>query len=197
VFTGLVQKIGRVAARTRSRGNLMLSIEAEELPTQLTAGSSVCVNGVCLTVTKPGRRFEVEVGTETLSRTTLSTLRVGGKVNLETPMRASSVFGGHFVTGHVDVTARIRDIRRLPGSEVWSIEVPGEIARYIVTKGSIAVDGISLTVASVEREAFTVALIPHTIESTALKGKRPGDLVNLEADILAKHIERLMEKKRR
>jgi len=192
MFTGLVQEVGRVAARSRSGGNLRLAIEAERLASELGKGSSICVNGACLTVTRPGRRFEVEVGAETTSRTTLSGLRVGDKVNLETPVNPSSAFGGHFVTGHVDGTARIKDIRRGSGKEVWRIEIPSEIAKYVVEKGSVAVDGISLTVASVESRVFTVALIPHTLESTTLKGKRPGDMVNLEADILAKHVEKLM-----
>jgi riboflavin synthase len=192
MFTGLVQEVGRVAARSRSGGNLKLSIETGHLASELDAGSSISIDGVCLTVTRPGHRFEVEAGEETLARTTLSNLRVGGKVNLETAVKPSSSFGGHFVTGHVDGIARIKDIRKLAGTQVWRIGLPAEIARYVVERGSIAVDGISLTVASLQPDSFAVALIPQTLESTTLKGKRPGDMVNLEADILAKHVSRLI-----
>lgn len=192
MFTGLVQEVGRVATIARSGGNLRLTIEAKDVSSDLIAGSSVCVNGVCLTVVKPGKRFLVEVGEETLSRTNLLTLRAGSKVNLETPMKPSSTFGGHLVTGHVDTTTKIEAIRRLAGSQVWRIETPESVDRYVVDKGSICVDGISLTVASVEPKSFTVALIPYTLESTTLKDKRPGDTVNIEVDILAKHIEKLI-----
>lgn len=192
MFTGLVQEVGRVAAIARSGGNLKLTIESRDVSSDLIAGGSVCVNGVCLTVIKPGNRFRVEVGEETLSRTNLLTLRAGSKVNLETPMKPSSTFGGHIVTGHVDTTARIEAIKRLAGSQVWRIGTPESVGRFIVEKGSICVDGISLTVASVEPKSFTVSLIPHTLESTTLKSKRAGDRVNLEADILAKHIEKLI-----
>jgi riboflavin synthase len=194
MFTGLVQEVGRVAATSRSGGNLRLTIEAGSISAELGNGSSICVNGVCLTVVRPGRRFEVEVSKETASRTTLSSLRSGAKVNLETPVKPSSFFGGHFVTGHVDSTARLESIKHLSGSEVWRIAIPAGIARYIVEKGSIAVDGISLTVASIESGALTVALIPHTLKSTTLKNRRPGDILNIEADILAKHVEKLIGK---
>jgi riboflavin synthase len=192
LFTGLVQEVGRVLATTRLRGNLRLTIEAENIAAEVDLGSSVCVNGVCLTAVRPGRRFEVEVGRETLDRTNLSQLRAGSRVNLENPVKPTSLFGGHFVTGHVDATARIKSIKRQTGSEVWEIETPEAVRNYIVEKGSVCVEGASLTVASVNPESFTVSLLPHTLESTTLCEKHPHDLVNIEADILAKHIEKLL-----
>lgn len=194
MFTGLVQEIGKVISVSRMRGNLRLSIEAVNVSSEMDSGSSVCVNGACLTVISPGRRFEVEVGQETLSRTNLSELKAGTRVNLESPMTPLSFFGGHFVTGHVDTTARIRSIKQPSGSQLWEIETPQMMERYIVEKGSVCVEGVSLTVASVKPRAFTASLIPHTLASTTLKDKRPGDKVNIEADILAKHIEKLMDR---
>ncbi len=192
MFTGLVQEIGKVLGTARSGGNLRLTIEAEGVAAEIELGSSVCVNGVCLTVVRPGKRFEVEVGKETLDRTNLSLLRTGSRVNLENPVKPTSAFGGHFVTGHVDATARIKSVTRQGGSQVWDIEAPKAVRNYIVEKGSACVEGVSLTVASVKPESFTVSLLPHTLESTTLSEKRPHDLVNIEADILAKHVEKLL-----
>ncbi|MFQ5905878.1 MAG: riboflavin synthase [bacterium] len=192
MFTGLVQEVGKVVATSRFKGNLRLAIESKTLSSEISPGNSICVNGVCLSIVNPGRRFEVEVGQETLSRTNLSELKAGNRVNLESPMKPSSAFAGHFVTGHVDGTARIRSIRRRAGSQVWEIETPRVLDRYMVEKGNVCVDGVSLTVASVKPDYFTVSLIPHTLASTTLEGKRPGDVVNIEADILAKHIEKLI-----
>lgn len=194
MFTGLIQDMGKVISASRVRGNLRLAIETGNVSSRMERGSSICVNGACLTVIKPGRRFEVEVAQETLSRTNLLELRAGARVNLENPMTPSSLFGGHFVTGHVDTTARIKSIKQQSGSQLWEIEIPEVVERYIVEKGSVCVEGVSLTVALVKARTFTASLIPHTLTSTTLKDRRPDDKVNIEADILAKHIEKLMNR---
>jgi len=194
MFTGLVQETGKVISASRIRGCLRLTIETGNAPSGMELGSSICVNGACLTVIKAGRRFEVEAGQETISRTNLSELRAGAGVNLENPMTPSSLFGGHFVTGHVDTTASIKSIKQQSGSQLWEIETPEAVEKYIVEKGSVCLEGVSLTVASVKPRTFTASLIPHTLASTTLKDKRPGDKVNIEADILAKHIEKLMNR---
>jgi riboflavin synthase len=192
MFTGLIQEVGKVAAATRLRGNLRLAIEAKNVSSGIATGSSISVNGACLTVVKTGSRFEVEAGRETLSRTNLSGLKPGSKVNLESPVTPTSAFGGHFVTGHVDATARIKSIKPEGGSEVWEMETPGTLAKYLVEKGSVCLDGVSLTVASVKRGSFTVFLMPHTLGATTFRDKRRGDLLNIETDILAKHVEKLV-----
>jgi len=183
VFTGIVREVGRVVEFDGSR----LVVEAT---TNAAGGDSVAVDGVCLTVLD-GSRLAFDVVPETLSRTTLGALRPGDGVNIEPALRAGDPLGGHHVQGHVDGIGRVRST----GEPVW-IDAPVDILRYCVEKGSITVDGVSLTIAAVDDAGFAVALIPHTLTATTLGELEAGDAVNLEADVLAKYVERLLESPR-
>ncbi len=183
VFTGIVREIGTVAAFDGSR----LVLEAPETAAQATPGDSVSVGGACLTVVAAdGGTLSFDVVPETLSRTTLGGLAAGSHVNLEPALRVGDALGGHVVQGHVDGVGGLRERNDL----TW-FDAPAEIVRYCVEKGSIAVDGTSLTVAATDDGGFGVALIPHTLEATTLGLLEPGDHVNLEVDVLAKYVERL------
>ena len=189
MFTGIVRELGRVEALERGPGGARLRIRAPETAAGAKVGDSVAVNGVCLTATA------VENGTlafdavpETLRRSSLGRLAEGASVNLEPALRAGEPLGGHFVQGHVDGVGRVRAVT----AEGLEIEAPPELLRYAVEKGSISVEGVSLTIADLSEEAFTVALIPHTRTATTLGALSPGDEVNLEADVIAKHVERLL-----
>jgi riboflavin synthase len=189
VFTGIVREVGTVAAFDGSR----LVVTAPETEADVAVGDSVSVAGVCLTVV-PGDEGGVafDVVPETLSRTALGDLQAGDSVNLEPSLRVGDPLGGHVVQGHVDAVGRVRSITPEGESRrVW-FEAPEAIVRYCLEKGSIAVDGVSLTVAALDDDGFEVALIPHTLTVTTLGGLGPGDEVNLEADVLAKVVERLM-----
>lgn len=201
MFTGIIEAIGTVRQVTRSAGGARSYIEAGPLVEGLQAGDSIAVDGACLTVTAvKGGGFTCDLSTETLARTTLGRLRAGSRVNLERPLRLGDRLGGHLVTGHVDAMGEVADrIPQGPGSssgetegEFWRFRFPQDLAPLLVMKGSIAVDGISLTVAELSREIFGVALIPYTLRRTTLGGKRVGDPVNLEADLLGKHVARLL-----
>jgi riboflavin synthase len=180
VFTGIVREVGRVVEFDGSR----LVVDAA---TNAERGDSVAVEGVCLTVLD-GSRLAFDVVPETLSRTTLGGLRPGDRVNIEPALRVGDPLGGHNVQGHVDGIGRVRS----SGEPVW-IDAPPEILRYCIEKGSITVDGVSLTIAAIDDAGFAVALIPHTLTATTLGELEPGDPVNLEADVLAKYVERLLE----
>jgi riboflavin synthase len=189
VFTGIVREVGTVAAFDGSR----LVVTAPETEADVAVGDSVSVAGVCLTVV-PGDEGGVafDVVPETLSRTALGDLQAGDSVNLEPSLRMGDPLGGHVVQGHVDAVGRVRSITPEGESRrVW-FEAPEAIVRYCLEKGSIAVDGVSLTVAALDDDGFEVALIPHTLTVTTLGGLEPGDEVNLEADVLAKVVERLV-----
>ena len=187
MFTGIVEAVGKVAESSAAR--LVIESGMEEL----TTGQSIAVNGVCLTVTEPRQGvFTADISDETARRTSLGSLRPGSRVNLERAMPAAGRFGGHIVQGHVDGVATVDRIRQMPGSVAMSFTLPEGLARYLVEKGSVTVDGVSLTVASLATGCFSVALIPHTLQSTTLGTKVPGDLVNLEVDVLAKYVERLL-----
>jgi riboflavin synthase len=197
MFTGIVERAGTVVAAVDAGGMRRYSIEAGELTVGLGMGDSVAVNGVCLTVVAVGNgRFEVEAVDETLARSNLGLLVEGSRVNLERPMRADGRFDGHIVQGHVDGVGTVRSITPEGASlRVW-VNVPTALRRYLVEKGSVTVDGVSLTVSGVDDEGFEVVLIPHTLEITLFGGQRVGDTVNLEADVLAKYLERLLEARR-
>jgi riboflavin synthase len=193
MFTGIVEELGSVAAIDLGSESARLRLDGKLVTSDATHGASIAVNGVCLTVVEhDGACFSVDVMAETLRRSSLGALRPGDPVNLERAMAASSRFGGHIVQGHVDGTSRI--LERVPGDrwELVRFALPGDLARYVVEKGSITVDGVSLTVASVDDESFTVSLIPTTLSLTTLGHKGVGDLVNLEVDVLAKYVERLL-----
>jgi riboflavin synthase len=191
MFTGLVQATGVVRAVDPRPDGARVRVETP-LGRELSPGDSVAVGGVCLTAVEADRGgFAAHVVAETLRRSALGGLRPGARVNLELPLRASDRLGGHLVQGHVDGVGTVDAAREEGLGRVLRIVVPGELRRYVVEKGSIAVDGVSLTVAEVDDEAFEVALIPETLERTTLGAAAPGDPVNLEVDVLAKYIEKL------
>ena len=193
MFTGIVEELGRVVALERGTDSARLTVSGPLVTSDAQHGASIAVNGVCLTVVEHGSgAFTVDVMAETLRRSSLGALRPGDPVNLERAMAASGRFGGHIVQGHVDGTAVI--VERTPGDrwETVRFSLPQELGRYVVEKGSITVDGVSLTVAALDGESFTVSLIPTTLELTTLGHKAVGDPVNLEVDVLAKYVERLL-----
>ncbi|WP_433255525.1 riboflavin synthase [Streptosporangium sp. CA-135522] len=193
MFTGIVEELGEIAAIEPLRDAARMSIRGKVVTADAGHGDSIAVNGVCLTVVEvDGEVFTADVMKETLDRSCLGALRPGSRVNLERAVRADQRLGGHIVQGHVDGTGVL--LTREPDEhwEVVRISLPAELNRYVVEKGSIAVDGISLTVVSVEGEGFAVSLIPTTLQLTTLGAKQPGDPVNLEVDIIAKHVEKLV-----
>lgn len=194
MFTGLVEELGRVRAVTPNATGARLEIEATTVTDDAGLGASIAVNGCCLTVVAfDAGWFAADAVEETLSRTCLGALAPGDPVNLERPVRLSDRLGGHLVQGHVDGVGRVRERTPLPdGSTRVGIEAPGPLLRYVVEKGSIAVDGVSLTVAGVDDAGFDFALIPHTATVTTLGVKGIGASVNLEVDLVAKYIERLV-----
>jgi riboflavin synthase len=194
MFTGLIEGVGRLAAREDRAGDARLRIETGSLPFEGVAmGESIAINGACMTVVEfEAASFAVDASRETLALTTLGTLPVGAPVNLERAMRADARLGGHLVSGHVDGIGRVRDIRPDARAQRWSFAAPPELMRYIARKGSICVDGVSLTVNAVDGEGFEVALIPHTVAHTAFAATRVGDAVNLEIDLVARYVERLL-----
>lgn len=193
MFTGIVEELGEIVAIERGAESAVLSVRGPLVTGDATRGASIAVNGVCLTVVEhDGQSFSVDVMAETLNRSSLGSLRAGSKVNLERAMTASDRFGGHIVQGHVDGTAQI--LARLPGDnwDVVQFTLPPELSRYVVEKGSITVDGVSLTVSAITDDTFSVSLIPTTLELTTLGHKAVGDPVNLEVDVIAKYVERLL-----
>lgn len=193
MFTGIVEEMGSVAEVTeREKGRrLVLSLSG---PADVGVGASLCVNGVCLTAVEVGETsVAVDVIPETLRRTNLGRVVVGDAVNLERAMSANGRFDGHIVQGHVDGVGTVEELEKAGDDVVMTIKPPSSLMPYIVEKGSITVDGISLTVAAIDPEALQVALIPHTLEVTTFGLRKPGDAVNLEVDVLAKYVERLLE----
>jgi riboflavin synthase len=191
MFTGIVRERGRVASMRQEPEGLVLEIDAPATASQLGVGDSVSISGACLTATAVSNgRFSVTAVAETLDRTTLGRLSPEDEVNLETATRAGDPLGGHFVQGHVDAVGRIASV---DDGRVW-VEAEPEVLRYCVEKGSITVDGVSLTIAALQGDAFEVALIPHTLEVTTLGAVEPGDEVNLEVDVLAKYVEKLIDR---
>ncbi len=198
MFTGIVEELGEVVALHESADAARLEIAAEEVLADARPGDSISVNGCCLTVaalgeTADGRRtWTADLMAETLSRTTLGGLEPGARVNLERALAAGGRLGGHVVQGHVDGVGTV--LRRQPGErwDVVEMSLPADLARYVVAKGSIAVDGVSLTVVDAGDDRFTVSLIPETLARTTLGARAVGELVNLETDVLARHVERLL-----
>ena len=192
MFTGLVADLGHVARVDSTAEGVRLTVESP-LARELGEGDSVAVNGVCLTaVGICGARFGADVMHETLRRSSLGDVEEGGRVNLELPLRADGRLGGHLVQGHVDGVGAVVDVRDEGFARVVTVEAPAELLRYVVEKGSIALDGVSLTVAEVSDSTFAVSLIPETLERTNLGAATPGTPVNLEVDILAKYVEKMM-----
>jgi riboflavin synthase len=195
MFTGIIEEVGQVKSLQHSLDTASLQVEARRVLEGLQLGDSIAVNGVCLTVRRMApQTFVAELSQETLSRSSLGELKAGGLVNLERPLLPTTRLGGHFVQGHVDGIGKVLSIQAKGGFAVCEFSLPLSIRRYVVEKGSIAVDGISLTVASLQPGSFQVALIPHTLENTNFRGRKLGDKVNLECDVLAKYVESLLNK---
>ena len=194
MFTGIVEEMGQIRSIVRGASSAVLSIEANLILEDLKIGDSVAVNGVCLTATSIGAGgFTADVMHETLNRSSLGALQKGSHVNLERAMLANGRFGGHIVSGHIDGTGTIGSIQKDDNALWYTILADAKLLRYIVEKGSVTIDGISLTVADVQSDRFAVSLIPHTAKVTILGEKRTGDIVNLETDIIGKYVEKLLK----
>jgi riboflavin synthase len=195
VFTGIVETVGRVVALEPQGEKTRVRIEAPRVAEGAPIGASIAVNGACLTVTEAGAgRVSFDAVRETMDRTSLGDLRPGARVNLERALRADGRLDGHIVQGHVDGTGRVRALERQGDDVRLVVECAPELAKQLVPKGSIAVDGVSLTLVNVSDTGFDVALIPHTLAETNLVDRRPGDRVNLEADVLGKYVLRYLER---
>jgi riboflavin synthase len=195
MFTGIIEEVGHVTSIAHQKDNRRLTVSASSLVKQLKKGDSIAVSGVCLTAIEiTPKSFGADLAEETWNRTSFSRIEPGALVNLELPMRADGRFGGHIVQGHVDGTGKFIALDEIPGADnYWlRIEIPPELARYVIFKGSLSIEGISLTIAKLEGTQATVAVIPHTTEMTNLKSLRPGDPVNLEVDMIAKYVEKMM-----
>lgn len=193
MFTGIIEEKGWIREIRPGARSCILTIEGSRIFEDLHIGDSVAVNGVCLTAASiKGHLFQADVMRETLERSSLGTLRVGNRVNLERAMAADGRFGGHIVSGHIDGTGRITSMEKDDNAIWYTVQAPSQIMRYIVEKGSIAIDGISLTVAKVAKETFSVSIIPHTAQETILSEKKVGDVVNLENDVISKYVEKLL-----
>ncbi len=195
MFTGIIEAMGRVSAFDAGpRGGRVMTVKSELPESSMKLGDSIACSGVCLTVTRlMGSSFTVEVGPETLERTTLGQLRAGGQINLERALAVGDRLGGHIVSGHVDGVGIIQRVTPRENAYDLDIETPAEILPLIAARGSITLDGISLTVTGVSGSSFSVSIIPHTWQVTTLSHRRPSDPVNLEADVLARHVARLLE----
>lgn len=195
MFTGIIEEIGVLQNMKRGTNEYQLTLSAKKVLQDVKLGDSIAVNGVCLTVTSfTSEQFTVDVMPETVKATSLQSLARGSSVNLERAMAANGRFGGHFVQGHVDGVGTIKSKNQVSNAVYFWIETSAEMMRYIVPKGSVAIDGISLTVVEVKDNQFSISIIPHTITETILQFKQHGDGVNIECDMLAKYMERLLEK---
>jgi riboflavin synthase len=195
MFTGIIEEVGRVTSITNQNENRRLTVAASHLVKELKKGDSIAVSGVCLTAIEiTPTSFGADLAEETWHLTSFSRIQPGALVNLELPMRADGRFGGHIVQGHVDGTGKFLALDEIPGADSYwlRIEIPPDLARYVIFKGSLSIEGISLTIAKVEGTQVTVAVIPHTTEMTNLKSLKPGDPVNLEVDMIAKYVEKMI-----
>lgn len=197
MFTGIIQDIGKIASMKNQGENITVVVQSKLVDASMLIGDSVAIGGVCLTVTSLNlglRQFTVTAVEETLQKTTLGRLRGGSEVNLELALRPSDRLGGHFVQGHIDTVGRCERIDMRAGSRLTTFGFGEQFRELVVDKGSIAIDGVSLTAYEVANAAFTVSIIPHTLEATTLKHLNVGDLVNLEFDILGKYVQRMVKK---
>lgn len=193
MFTGIIEEVGKVQSIRKGRDSAAVLIGARTILEGIRPGDSIAVNGVCLTVTSFSQSgFTADVMHETLNRSSLGSLRAGSPVNLERAMPANGRFGGHIVSGHIDGTGTISAITKDDNAVWYTVKTGPHILRYIIEKGSVAIDGVSLTVAKVHNDGFSVSIIPHTAAQTILSEKRIGDVVNLENDCIAKYVERLL-----
>ncbi|OZU87705.1 riboflavin synthase [Virgibacillus indicus] len=195
MFTGIIEEMGSVRKIEKvSDHAVQMTIGSLKIIEDVNIGDSISVNGICLTVTNfSSNDFQVEAMPETIKSTSLQSLKAGSKVNLERAMSAGGRFGGHFVSGHVDGTGKIVEKRKQENAIYYDIQIPNELMRFLLHKGSITVDGISLTVFGVQRNTFTISLIPHTASETILGEKGKGDLVNIECDMLAKYVQNMLK----
>lgn len=198
MFTGIIEEVGRVVRVAQGDGTRGLTVSCKRLAKELRQGDSIAVSGVCLTAVEiAAESVGFDLAEETWKRTSFSRIREGALVNLELPMRADGRFGGHIVQGHVDGTGKFLALDAIKGADdYWlRIEIPPDLARYVVSKGSLCIEGISLTVATIEGTQVTAAIIPHTVAATNLRSLRPGNAVNLEVDMIAKYVEKMMGEK--
>lgn len=196
MFTGLVEEKGILREKNPTGDGFQFTIEANKIMTDLKIGSSVAVNGCCLTVVKiEGNTFAVDTIEETLNKTNLGVLKQGMKVNLERPLTAEARLGGHFVLGHIDTVGKIENIKELSNSHWMTISFPEKFKHYLIYVGSVAIDGVSMTVAELKDNIFSVGIIPHTWNETIFADKKIGDTVNLEFDVLGKYVEKIMDGK--
>ncbi|MEG0391640.1 MAG: riboflavin synthase [Anaerovoracaceae bacterium] len=193
MFTGIIEEVGKVKAIARGANSSVLTLSGQKVLSDVKQGDSIAVNGVCLTVTQFNQgEFSADVMHETLRRSSLGSLKVGSPVNLERAMAANGRFGGHIVSGHIDGTGEIVQIKGDDNAVIYTIKAEENLLKYIIEKGSIAIDGISLTVFQVEKERFSVSIIPHTRKETILSDKQVGSIVNLENDLMGKYVEKLL-----
>jgi riboflavin synthase len=195
MFTGIIEEVGRVTRISDKNGNRRLTVSASRLTKELRKGDSIAVSGVCLTAVEiTPQSFAADLAGDTWKRTSFSRMKTGALVNLELPMRADGRFGGHIVQGHVDGTGNFVALDRIRGADDYRlrIEVPSELVRYVIFKGSLSIEGISLTIAKIEGTNVTAAIIPHTVKMTNLRSLKPDDPVNLEVDMVAKYVEKMM-----
>ena len=196
MFTGIIEETGTIKKKKLNQDGMELSIHAKKILEDLKVNDSISCSGVCLTVTKlKDTCFFVQLVKETLNRTNAKFWEINTELNLERSLLPTTRLGGHFVQGHVDTTIKIKDIKQNNESAVWNFEMPEKIENYIVEKGSVCLDGISLTIANKFHESFSVALIPHTLEITTWKKKKIGDSINIEVDMIAKYLENFMSNK--
>lgn len=196
MFTGLVEETGKLVEKIAVGNGYRLKFEAKVVLDDLEIGSSVAVNGCCLTVVELNENiFAVDTIEETLLKTNLGKLNIGSRVNLERPLKAEARLGGHFVLGHVDTTGIVEEVNELSHSHFVTISFPADFKKYLIYVGSVAIDGVSMTVARLNNNMFSVGIIPHTWKETIFSDKKAGDTVNLEFDVLGKYVERIMEGK--
>lgn len=194
MFTGLVEEVGTIKGIKRSGDSMILEINANKILNDVTLGDSIAVNGICLTVTSfNNNTFSADVMPETVYKTSLKDLEYGRKVNLERAMSANSRFGGHIVSGHIDGTAKLISKRALDNAVYFTFKLESSLASKLLPKGSIAIEGISLTLVNVEMESFSVSIIPHTLAQTSLADKKIGEVVNIELDLVGKYIQKAVE----
>ncbi len=193
MFTGIIQEVGTIQSVQRQGGGIRFRVAAPKYAPELKVNDSVSINGACHTaVWKSNEAFDVESVEETLKKTTLGSLQTGSRVNLELPMRLNERLGGHLVLGHVDTVGRISEIEQRGNSTMYSIEIPHEFSKYIIPVGSLAIDGVSLTIAEIQENVVRVSIIPHTLENTIFPSYNVGTKLNLEFDLIGKYIERMM-----
>ena len=196
MFTGLVEEVGNIAGKIKTGDGFKFKISAKKVVDDLDIGSSIAVNGCCLTVVEKDKdTFAVDTIEETLKKTNLGQTNIGDNVNLERPLKAEERLGGHFVLGHIDTTGTVEEINELSNSHLMKISFPSQFSKYLIFVGSVSIDGTSMTVAQLGENNFSVGIIPHTWKETIFSKKKIGDSVNLEFDVLGKYVERIMEGK--